>query len=480
MYLLEQRISLVYNAFGLAVDLRFDPNRIENRGVSERPAVLLDLQRGPVNPLKAKINTRLLASLVPQEKPYEVHDQELRGFLVRVEPSDTRSFFVSYRLRGGSRTRLKLGTPATLTPAIARSEARKLLGEVARGEDPRENRRASRAKKGMTLRQFVEGAYREHIQAFHKPRSVPKTIHRLLHTFPDIIDLPLSDIQLQKLIKWATGRLKQGKSATTVNRDVADLRSALNLAVTHGHLEINPVADFKNVKGEVTKHVRVLGQDESKRLLDALNEREEAMRQRRKSYNKWLKEHGRPVLPTLEDLTFVDHLKPLVLISLNTGMRRGEVFSMTWEDVDFLERTITITAKTAKGRREREIPMNATASWVLKTWRDQMRGKTGLVFPGKTGARMDNVDSSWRKVLSKAGLVGFRWHDLRHTFGSQLIRHGVDLETVRDLLGHSDIRTTQIYLHSDKRTKKKAVALLDAAPEHDQSPVEESPKSRRR
>ena len=101
---------------------------------------------------------------------------------------------------------------------------------------------------------------------------------------------------------------------------------------------------------------------------------------------------------------------------------------------------------------------------VLEAWRAQSHGEIDLVFPNpKTGRRFGNIARSWRQLVKDAKLdAPFRFHDLRHTFASRLVMAGVDLNTVRELLGHSTIQTTLRYAHLAPEVKAKAVAKLDA------------------
>ena len=100
----------------------------------------------------------------------------------------------------------------------------------------------------------------------------------------------------------------------------------------------------------------------------------------------------------------------------------------------------------AKSSKTRHIPLNAAALSALKGWHGQQTASP-LVFPGRNGVPFDNVRSSWEEVLKAAEITRFRWHDLRHTFASRLVLKGVDLNTVRELLGHSDYQMTLRYAH---------------------------------
>jgi len=154
--------------------------------------------------------------------------------------------------------------------------------------------------------------------------------------------------------------------------------------------------------------------------------------------------------------------------------------------VDLAAKRLTVAGKTAKNSNTRHIPLNADALAALVKWRDQTQDD-GLVFVSpKTGGPFDNVNTAWREVLEVAKLKapkqkatkkslpeppkaktvkgsqvqGFRWHDMRHTFASRLVQSGVDLNTVRELLGHGDIKMTLRYAHLAPETKATAVERI--------------------
>ena len=108
--------------------------------------------------------------------------------------------------------------------------------------------------------------------------------------------------------------------------------------------------------------------------------------------------------------------------------------------------------------------LNRTALEVLEIWKNQMQtpAPTALVFPSpKNGQKMDNCDSAWERLLKDAEIENFRWHDMRHDFASRLVMAGVDLNTVRELLGHSDLKMTLRYAHLAPEAKQRAVEKLD-------------------
>ena len=156
---------------------------------------------------------------------------------------------------------------------------------------------------------------------------------------------------------------------------------------------------------------------------------------------------------------FTDYLMPMVLVALNTGMRRGELFSLDWQSVNLERAMVTVTAGNAKSRKARHIPLNAESHDVLTRWGKQ-HGRKGLVFPSPEGGRLTNINKSWDGIVTDAELSDFRFHDLRHDFASKLVMAGVDLNTVRELLGHADIAMTLRYAHLAPDKLADAVARI--------------------
>ena len=155
-----------------------------------------------------------------------------------------------------------------------------------------------------------------------------------------------------------------------------------------------------------------------------------------------------------------DHLTTIVLLALNAGLRKGEVFNLRWTDLDFVGKHLTVQGEGetreegAKSAQTRYVPLNREALEVLQAWRTAPA--EGYVFPGRTeGERLDDVKKAWLPVVKAAKLTAFRFHDLRHTFASKLAMTGTDLNTIRELLGHADIKMTLRYSHLSPRTKPR-------------------------
>lgn len=409
-----------------------------------------------------KLTNTVVNNLKPAVKPYEIRDALINGLILRVQPSGTKSYYITYRRANGKRTRFKIGNAAHLTPAQAREEAKARLGQAATGKDPQEYKKTARAESNKpTLSQFIDEKYEPYVLAHRKKGKAD--IKRLKTHFVDELgDKKLSDITPWIIEKYRTKRLKMVVPAT-VNRDLAILRAMLNRAVEWGDLTANPFAAIKPLKVDSQAVVRYLSKDEEKRIREALKARDKRIIQGRTSGNQWRKTRGYSLKSEIRG-SYGDHLTPMVLLSLNTGMRRGEIFDLTWNDVNFSNRSIVLHGSKTKSGKTRHIPLNTEAFDVLKDWKTccDTKAKTdaGLIFKSKNGSRFDNTKSSWHALLKVANIQNFRWHDMRHHFASRLVMASVDLNTVRELLGHSDIKMTLRYSHLAPEHKARAVELL--------------------
>ncbi len=406
--------------------------------------------------MQAVIGNTLVSRLKPADKPYEVRDTRLKGLLLRVQPSGVMAFYVEY----GRGKRVNIGRTGAVTPVQARERARMILGEAYQGRDPIASRREAKA---YIFRAFVDEVYAP--WAEENIRTAKATVGRLKANFPDLQNKPLKEITPWLVEKWRMARLKAGAKPTTVNRDLDDLKSSLAKATAWGLLDAHPIASVKRSKVDTNPTVRFLSKEEELRLWVALDAREERIRRERDTANAWRAERQCPLLPDLREAAFVDHLKPLVLLSLHTGLRRGELFGLEWQHVDLAQANLTVHGAKAKSGKTRHVPLNAEALALLKGWWETSGEASGLVFPGRDGGPLNNVRKSWMGALQAAGITHFRWHDLRHTFASRLVMAGVDLNTVRELLGHSTYQMTLRYAHLAPEHKAAAVArLVEASP----------------
>ncbi|MBI2060177.1 MAG: site-specific integrase [Nitrospirae bacterium] len=243
----------------------------------------------------------------------------------------------------------------------------------------------------------------------------------------------LSDITRKDIEAYITRRLddssRKGGSVKrdTVNRELAVLKHMFTKAVEWGELEQNTAHKIKPLKGAPGR-LQYLKLEEARKLLAECS-----------------------ASPS-------PHLFPIVLTALHTGGRRGEVLSMRWEQVDFDNRAIKIVA--TKNNTVRIVPMTDEARECLSKKPHHI--KSDLVFFNPEGKELDNFKLSWASALKRAGLEGFRFHDLRHTYASWLAINGVDILTIKELLGHKDIKMTLRYAHLSPWNLKRAGGILNA------------------
>jgi integrase len=218
-------------------------------------------------------------------------------------------------------------------------------------------------------------------------------------------------------------RRRASVSGATVNREMALLKRMFNLAIEWDlYLGLNP---FRKVKffREFNTGLRVLSLEEEEKLL----------------------------------CNAAPYLQDLIRFALNTGLRVGEIFSLCWSNVDLEKNILNVFAP--KTQKIRGIPINAEARKVLEYWVLGKRNEFVFYNP-ETGKPFVDLKNGFIRACRKAGITGVTWHTLRHTFASRLVDRGVDIVTVKELLGHSSITVTMRYTHTNLESKRAAVEKL--------------------
>jgi hypothetical protein len=149
---------------------------------------------------------------------------------------------------------------------------------------------------------------------------------------------------------------------------------------------------------------------------------------------------------------------PLMTLALNTGMRQGELLKLKWDNLDLDRGSITIIQ--SKTLRRKTIAINEPAREALNWLQENRYGELLFMWPWGDPIGKVTVYDAFKKACSAAGITDFRFHDLRHTFASHLVMAGVDLVTVKELLGHKTIAMTNRYTHLAQEHKAQAVAKL--------------------
>ncbi|OGS18673.1 MAG: hypothetical protein A3J83_08840 [Elusimicrobia bacterium RIFOXYA2_FULL_40_6] len=211
---------------------------------------------------------------------------------------------------------------------------------------------------------------------------------------------------------------------SSINRELVVLRSMIYRAIEWGMIDRNPVGRFKLFKVDNQK-LRFLSQEEIKSLLDNCS----------------------------------GYLRDIVLVALTTGMRRGEILNMKWDDIDLVNGTIHIPAINSKNSTSREVLIN---SLLMKVFSNMKRHPESLyVFCHSDGKRFLETKRSYLTALQKACIKNVTFHTLRHTFCSQLALAGVDIYTIKELAGHKKIEMTMRYAHLTPNHKRVALEALN-------------------
>jgi len=396
-------------------------------------------------------------------KTTDYRDDRVPGFVLRARPSGIHS----WRVQLPDRRWLTLGRVDEIALSDAREAAQQRRAKAALGEAIPTRRPTSEA----TLGTFLTDTYEPWMKATYGKRCDQVAMIRA--AFRELLDLDLSALNTARIDRWRAQRrshhpsdAKKAKarevSRATINHNISALRAALSRAVEWGVLSVMPLGKIKRRKEDENAIVRYLSADEEARLRAALVARDKARRAGRDSANKWRRDRGYEEWPTFG--TYTDYLTPLVLVAVNTGMRRGELLQLRWSDVDLHRRMLTVRGEGAKTGQTRHLPLNSEAVRVLSAWKPDACEANWCVFSGSdSSTAITAIKKPWTLVLKAAKVTSFRFHDLRHTFASKLVMAGIDLNTVRELLGHKSITMTLRYAHLAPEHKAAAVESIVAA-----------------
>ena len=400
----------------------------------------------------------------PQNKPYELRDGKQAGLLLRVQPSGVKSWVVVYAI-DGRKTRKTLGDASTVTLGRARTGAKKATAAADDGVDIyREEKRA----KGALLGEYVRGPYKEYAEAHilsHKG-----LLDRMERNWKGVYGRSMSDIAPMDIQRWRKKKImgENPVAFETLQRELTCLKACLNTAVkVHKLIPGHQLQGYalsrgtEQLQGKKQTAPRYLEPEEETSLRAALDAREQALRDARDRMREWQRERGKELSPGISPDHYADHIKPIVLLALNTGLRRGDLFSLEWHHVDLknrqIRKVINKTRRKNKKLTPAVLPLSPEACKTLTQWQKQTVNE-GLVFPSTvTGGKLDNINKAWNAVVKDAGIKSFRFHDLRHSFASKLVMAGIPLNTVRELMTHGDIAMTLVYAHLSPSHKEDAI-----------------------
>ncbi|MEX1036898.1 MAG: site-specific integrase [Sneathiella sp.] len=415
--------------------------------------------------MQAKIIKRNVDAARPQERDWFMWDTELKGFGLKVTRSGNRIYIVQYRMsgRGLPTRRLTIGKHGSpWTPEKARAEAKRVLGEVADGQDPQQAKMTEKA--AMTVSELCD-RYLEEGCATKKPTTIATDKGRIERHIKPLLGrqrvkgLTVNDIKrfMTDIAKGKTavdvrtgihGRARVVGGKGTATRTVGLLGGILSFAVAEGVRSDNPVRGVKRYPDR--KNERYLNSQELARLGDVLRVAEEAEKERSNlevTLNGTTLETERTALrKRINNLAKEDENEMAIAairLLILTGCRKTEILSLKWHEVDFELGCLRLDdSKTG----QKTVMLGAPALQLLAGLsRDE---QSPFVFPALRGkGHYVGLPKAWLKIRARAGLNDVRLHDLRHTFASAGAGSGIGLQVLGKLLGHSDPKTTSRYAH---------------------------------
>jgi integrase len=378
---------------------------------------------------QAKITISSITALKPGEI---IWDSEVRGFGARCQRRD-RVYIIKKRVNGKQR-QFTIGTHGSpWTPVEARNEARRILGEIASGQDLH-SLRAEKADR-LTVAELAERYLNEYAIARKKQSSVSTDRSNLRnHVLPYFGDMLAAEVTIDYvnrfLLRVSEGKVGKRRGTThkggaevaggkgVANRCRALLSKMFNLAEQWRIIppNSNPVKHSLHFKeGAVERYLR---DDEMERL-------------------------GTVLARTVQDETTSIHLINAIRLLLLTGARLGEVQNLKWEHID-QQRKVAFLPDSKTGRKP--LPLSDAALELINAT-PRLHGNP-YVFAGRNdGSPIVNFRKPWARIRKEAGLGELRLHDLRHNFASAAINAGTPLAVVGALLGHKNVKTTQRYAH---------------------------------
>jgi integrase len=385
--------------------------------------------------MQAKITKRVVDGARLRRATYLVRDSEVKGFVLVVTPAGAKSYAVDYRAgsgRGAPKRRLTIGKHGSpWTPETARTEAKRLLAEVAAGRDPAIARRQER--NAVTFGELID-LYLAEGASHKKPSTLKVDRGRIDHHLRPLLGKLRADRIGRAEVERMHNAVVAGKTAEKITtatkrrpgsiatggkgaaaQSVALVSSIYAFAITRGLCADNPARGVK--KAPVRKFERFLSEAEIARLAEALDVEAD--------------QSGNP------------YPSAAIKLLLLTGCRKGEIANLQWDHVDF-ERECLRLADSKTGAKV--VYLSAPARALLQELPRQAGNPR--VIPGlRANSARPAIDKVWLRVRNAAGLSDVRLHDLRHSFASVGAAGGLSLPVIGALLGHKHATTTARYAH---------------------------------
>jgi integrase len=303
---------------------------------------------------------------------------------------------------------------------MAKLAAKKIEMQIFEGKFFPESRRCK-----VRFRDFAEEYMEKHSR--RTKRSWPRDEQSLKRLLPCFGDVFLSDITPRMIENYRIKREKDGVKPATINREHALLKNMFTKAINWEIVRDNPAK--KVPMGKEEPRIRFLSKEEISHLLDAA-------------------ESDR-----------APYLMPILVLALNTGMRKGEILNLRWVDVDFERRAIQV--KKTKNDQPREVPMTDWLFDTLWDWK-QKRLDTEFVFTHNNRQPIRSLRTAFERALKRAGIEDFRFHDLRHTAASQMYMSGLDIKFIKEIGGWKTLQMVDRYSHISTEHKRASMLIFES------------------
>ena len=276
--------------------------------------------------------------------------------------------------------------------------------------------------KGTAKNVFFEDFAQEFIDRYSKiyKRSWRSDENSLKHLVGFFKGKYLAGITRSLVEQYQAAR-KEEVAPATVNLELACLKKTFNKAIDWGKLEANPAAKVKKFKLNNSRE-KILDAEEARRLIECA----------------------------------APSLRPILIIALKTGMRRGEILSLRWSDINFIKSFIQI--KDTKSGEPRKVPLSPAAREVLKAL---PRPSEFIFYNPETKTHIKSVVTAYETACARAEIKGLRFHDLRHTFATWYMESGGDVVALSKILGHHSLQMTLRYCNPTEGGMLRAVEKMD-------------------
>ena len=372
---------------------------------------------------KIKLEASIIPTLgcAPGKSNEKYFDTAIVGFIVEVRPNGGATYALKYKDTYGVQRQYKIANVADLSFAQAKKEAIRIKSRVVVGDNPADERQASR--RIPTIQELSE-RYLEYVRTYKRSHSIDERYLRI-HVIPKWGRRHLNQLSQTEVLEWLNSKVAEGYAQATVNRWQVILGHMMRMAKRWGlpGAEINPLEGVKQ-KDPANRIERFLTPAETQRLQIAVEESPNFM------------------------------LRYIVALLLLTGCRKRELLDAKWGEFSIERKTWRIpTTKTGKPRH---VPLSQDAIAVLKSI--PRFDDCPYVVPNPESLKpFVSVFNSWNNARERAGLRDVRMHDLRHSCASNLVNAGQSLYVVAKVLGHSQVRTSERYAHLSADTLLSAV-----------------------